>query len=100
MATHFITSVDLRIGDVDVPAGTYTLWMLPSETGDSFLIINSQTRIFGTNYNPSRDFARIPLRRHEIRQTIERLTFAVADGQLWIYWGDTGWSIAVREKAD
>jgi hypothetical protein len=73
-ATHLETSAALRIGGAELPASTYTLWMLPSRNGQSFLIINSHTRIFGTNYNPSRDFARVPLTRAALSPAVERLT--------------------------
>ena len=46
-ATHFNTSVDLQFGDVVVPAGTYTLWTIPTE-GGATLIINTQTDQWGT----------------------------------------------------
>lgn len=97
-ATHVEASAALRIGGAELPAGTYTLWMLPSRNGQSFLIINSQTRIFGTNYNPSRDFARVPLTRSALSPAVERLTIAFDDGQLWIRWGDAAWSVPIARK--
>ncbi len=95
-ATHLTTSADLRIGNVDVPAGTYTLWMLPSETGAQ-LIINSQTRIFGTMYNPARDFARLPLQRAPA-PGVERLTIAVDGSALVVSWDDIRWSAPITVK--
>lgn len=96
-ATHLTTSADIRIGNVDVPAGTYTLWMLPSETGATQLIINSQTRIFGTMYNAARDFARLPLQR-TVGAVVERLTIGVESGALVIGWDDVRWSASIAAK--
>lgn len=45
-ATHFTTEADLAMGGVNVPAGTYTLFALPSETGWK-LIINKTTGQWG-----------------------------------------------------
>jgi hypothetical protein len=98
VATHFTTSADLRIGDVDVPAGAYTLWMVPAEGDSARLIINTQTRIFGTNYNPARDLARIPLSRSLNPTAVERLTIGVDAGVLWIRWADLAWSATVMVK--
>jgi hypothetical protein len=50
-ATHISTTADLTIGTTLVPAGRYTLWMLPSEQG-SMLIVNKQVNIFGTRVQP------------------------------------------------
>src|SRR5262245_36841288 len=53
-ATHFKTDADLIIGNVPVPKGTYTLYVLPSEKGWK-LIINKQTGQWGTEYNQDQD---------------------------------------------
>jgi hypothetical protein len=56
-ATTLTTAVDLKIGDLSVPAGTYTIYSLPSETTWK-LIINKQTKQWGTEYNQDRDLGR------------------------------------------
>ena len=94
-ATQFGTDTNLLIGETAVPAGKYTLWMLPSPDG-SLLIINKQTGIFGTQYNPANDFARIPLRRESTAASVERLTVSVESGQLRIEWGDARYSVAIK----
>jgi hypothetical protein len=97
VATELKTSADLRVGGTALPAGAYTLWMLPSEAGESMLIINRQVRIFGTSYNPTHDFARIPLSRSRLDPPVERLTIAVEGDRLWIHWGDSAWSVPVSK---
>jgi len=97
MATHFTTDVDLTIGGTAVPAGRYTLWMLPSES-ESMLIVSSAVNVFGTQYNPARDFARIPLTRRSAAEASERLTLSVQDGTLAIRWADVVWSVPVAVK--
>ena len=59
-ATLLTTSADLMIGNTVVPAGKYTLWTLPTPTGTQ-LIINTQTGQWGTQYDASKDLARIDL---------------------------------------
>jgi hypothetical protein len=56
-ATTLKTAVDLKIGDLTVPAGTYTIYSLPSETTWK-LIINKQTGQWGTEYNQGQDLGR------------------------------------------
>lgn len=97
MATHMTRSADLVIGDTLVPAGRYTVWMLPS-AGQSMLVINTAINIFGTAYNPARDFARIPLAKAGTGSTPERLTLRVADSALEILWGGVTWSVPVKAK--
>jgi hypothetical protein len=59
-ATTLHTEANLRIGDQVVPAGTYTLYTLPSAQGWK-LIINKQTGQWGTVYDQSKDLYRIPM---------------------------------------
>lgn len=59
-ATTLHTDSSLRIGKQIVPAGTYTLYTLPSDHGWK-LIINKQTGQWGTVYNQSQDLVRIPM---------------------------------------
>ena len=54
-ATRLTLDLDVRIGDLDVPRGEYTLFLLPGEQ-DAELIISLETRQWGTDYDPSRDF--------------------------------------------
>jgi hypothetical protein len=97
MATHFTTDVDLTIGDTAVPAGRYTLWMLPSETAPK-LIVSRAVNVFGTNYDPSKDLARISLTRSRAPEPSERLTLSVDGGALAIRWADVVWSVPVAAK--
>jgi len=60
-ATTLITSVPLKFGDLLVPAGTRTIYSLPS--ADAWqLIINNQTGQWGTVYTQSMDLGRIPMK--------------------------------------
>jgi len=98
MATHFTTDVDLTIGDTPISAGRYTLWMFPSETAPT-LIVSRAVNVFGTNYDPSKDLARIPLTRSRAMEPAERLTLSVDNGALAIRWADVVWSVPVAAKS-
>jgi hypothetical protein len=59
-ATTLITSAPLVFGTLLVPAGTHTIYSLP--TADSWqLIINKETGQWGTEYKPEMDLGRIPM---------------------------------------
>ena len=64
-ATTFITPVDLTIGTLKVPAGTYTLYSLPSAT-DWQLIVNKQTGQWGTEYSQDKDLGRVPMMKKKL----------------------------------
>lgn len=75
-ATHLRTDRALDIGGTHVPAGTYTLWT--TFTADSAaLILNEQTQIWGTAYDPAHDFARVPLERKTLEEAVERFTISI-----------------------
>ena len=61
-ATTLVTATDLKIGTLDVPAGTYTIYSLPAAPGTPWqLIINKQTGQWGTEYHQEQDLGRTPL---------------------------------------
>jgi hypothetical protein len=61
-ATSFVTEANLKVGDLNVPAGSYTLYTLPEAPGKPWkLIINKQTGQWGTVYTESMDLGRTPM---------------------------------------
>jgi len=72
-ATGFRTTKDLMIGGAHVPAGSYTLWSLPTRSGWK-LIINRQTGQWGTEYHPEQDLVRLDLQRRSTPSPVELFT--------------------------
>jgi hypothetical protein len=102
-ATTLMLDVEMRIGDLRLPRGEYSLWLLPTPTGGD-LIISNETRQWGTDYDPTRDFGRTALRRRELSENLESLiivlepdavaeVYAVPSGRLRIMWGTVEYSI-------
>lgn len=92
-ATHLKTNFDLVMGGVPVPAGTYTLWTLPSEKGWKF-IINKETKQWGTKYDERMDLARFDAKVEHISSPVETLTVALeakgkTSGILKLTWENT-----------
>ncbi len=74
--TKLTTSRNLKIGNLQVPAGSYSLWMLPT-AGDWTLIINRQADAFHTRYPAGDDLGRITLEKRSLSEPVEQLTFSV-----------------------
>jgi hypothetical protein len=64
-ATTLITPVPLHIGNLLVPAGTYTIYTLPTPT-KWMLIINKQTGQWGTEYHQEQDLGRVEMKSKTI----------------------------------
>lgn len=102
-ATTLVTEADLTIGTTRVPRGTYTLYSIPTPEGWT-LIVNRQTGQWGTQYDPSRDFARIPMQVSAVRQPVEQFTIALEKGRagantLALTWENTRATVPFRVAA-
>lgn len=92
-ATTLETEADLRLGDIEIPRGVYSLYTLPTQTQWK-LIVNKQTGQWGTLYNPDLDFARVRLDQRRLRNAVEKLTLGLEktgnrSGNLRIEWEHT-----------
>jgi Protein of unknown function (DUF2911) len=100
-ATSLKTEADLMFGNVVVPAGSYTLWTLPTETGWK-LIINKQTGQWGTQYSEGQDLARVDMKVGKLTAPVEQFTLTLAatknGGILKLDWETTTASVAFKVK--
>jgi hypothetical protein len=98
-ATQFRTNVDLRVGEQVVPAGTYTLWSIPTRNGAT-LIVNKQVGQWGTQYDKTQDLVAIPMTVERLSAAVERMTFEVVPtpngGQLAFRWDDRRFVVSIR----
>ncbi len=97
-AVEFTTDRDLEIGGIAVPAGTYTLFSIFAPERAE-LIINTQTGQWGTQYDSTRDLARIPMTRESLADPVERFTISIettdAGGVLQLSWDTTRFSVPI-----
>lgn len=100
-ATHFTTSRDVTIGDLEVPTGTYTLWTTFTPES-AFLIVNERTQIWGTAYDASTDLGRTALETSELQEPVERFTIEIeptaTGGLLHLSWDRTRYSVPIRVR--
>jgi hypothetical protein len=102
-ATHLFSTRVLTFGQVAVPPGNYTLWIQHTRSG-TFLIINRQTGQWGTQYDPARDLARVPMQVTATPSHIEELTVAVRNlggsrGAIDFAWGNSVASVSFAVSA-
>lgn len=95
-ATTLITNKPLRFGTLTVPAGTYTLYTIP--TGGTWqLIVSKKTGQWGIPYPKGEDLGRVAMTLGKPPAAAEQLTITVQDtqagGTLHIDWGSTRASI-------
>jgi hypothetical protein len=91
-ATTLITSSDVKIGDLHVPAGTYTLFVDISDPAHWVLIVSKATGEWGLAYDPTMDLGRTPMTMSKPAAMVEDLTYTLnADngrGTLTLTWED------------
>ncbi len=100
-ATQFTTDRDLRAGNDVIPAGSYTLWMLP-DSASAKLIVNRQTGQWGTDYDSSRDLVRLDLSCDTLARPVENFTIAIAPrdsgGVMTLSWGERAFELPFTVK--
>lgn len=97
VATGITTEADLRINDIKLPKGSYSLWAIPGEK-DWTLIINKQTGQYHLDYDSSADFARTKMNVKKLDSPVETLRIdlrAAEDnrGTLALVWETTEASV-------
>ncbi|MGD0744831.1 MAG: DUF2911 domain-containing protein [Verrucomicrobiota bacterium] len=97
-ATVLITQKPVVMGETTIPAGAYTLFMLPQEDGTAKLIINKQLGQWGLQYEEKQDLARVDLKKEALEKPVDQFTMAVeknasGGGVLKMMWENTQFSV-------
>ena len=75
LATELEADVDVRIGGTVIPRGLYTLFVQPAAASGTWqLVVSKQNFQWGTDYDRTQDFARIPLRVRTRAEPLESLS--------------------------
>ena len=95
-ATTLITQQPITFGDTTVPAGAYTLYMVPSESGGK-LAISKKIGQWGVGVDEKNDLARVDLKKSALDTPVHQLTLGVeknpaGGGVLKIKWEDVQYS--------
>lgn len=79
-ATTLKTDGDLMIGDLMVPAGTYTLFVDISDPDNWTLIVSKDTGEWGLAYDSTKDLGRTKMTMSKPPAMVENLVWTIADG--------------------
>jgi hypothetical protein len=116
-ATRFTATGDLIVSGQTIPAGTYTLWTVPSASGWK-LIFNKQTKapcataaecadpkranLWGTDYSADSDFVRVDMQSTTTSDPVERFAISLepqSDGAvLALQWDKTRAFVNLAKK--
>ncbi len=99
-ATTLVIGAPVQLGGQPLPAGTYTLYSLPTRNGWT-LIVNGQTGQWGTEYIEGRDVLRVPM---SVSRTEPVDTFRISveggaeEGRLIFAWDTLQGTVPVRAR--
>jgi hypothetical protein len=99
-ATLLLTQKPLVIGGATIPAGAYTLYLIPSETGVSRLAFSKALGKWGLPIDETQDVLRADLTKETLPSPVDQLTIYVdrgpdETGTLKIMWETTQFSLPI-----
>ena len=102
-ATLLITQQPVVFGDTTIPAGAYTLYMVPSENGPSKLAFSSRLGQWGIPVDESHDVARVDLKKEALDKPVDQLTAMIENqasggGMLRFRWESAEYSVPFTVK--
>ena len=103
-ATLLLTQQPISFGETTIPAGAYTLYLVPSETGVTKLAISTNIAKWGVPVDEKHDLARVDVKKEPMETQLDQLTLAIANdpatggGTLIIAWEKTKYSVAFTVK--
>jgi len=101
-ATTFVIDTNLLVGDQNVPAGSYTLFTVPTEKAWT-LIVSKATGEWGIPYpGESSEFGRVPMKLSKLASPLENFTIAFDSSEgvctMRLDWETTRAAVQISEK--
>ena len=101
-ATLLVTQKPLVIGETTIPAGAYTLYSVPSESGGK-LAISKNLGAWGVPVDEKNDLARVDMKKEALEPAKDQFSMAVAKnaaggGVIKLMWDNTQFSVAFTVK--
>jgi len=102
-ATLLLTQKALVFGDLSIPAGAHTLYIIPSATGPGKLAISSSIGKWGVPVDEKSDLGRVELTKTALTAPVDQLTITLEKksddvGTLKIQWETTQYSVDFSVK--
>ena len=100
-ATTLKTDADLMIGDLRVPAGTYTLFVDISDPAQWVLIVSKKTGEWGLAYDATQDLGKVKMHMAKPPALVEDLKYTLSDDgggkvTLTLAWEDMSASVPIH----
>ncbi len=98
-ATTLTTTADIMLGDLHVPKGVHTLYLI-NNNGAWKLIVNKQTGQWGTEYSEGQDLGRVDMQVSKVSSPAEQLKITLkptsgSNGTLTVEWGNSRGTVPV-----
>jgi len=102
-ATLLITQKPIILGDQEIPAGAYTLYMVPEESGTSKLAVSKSIGGWGIPVDEKNDLVRVDLKKEAAEKPADQLVLSLdknpeGGGLLKLSWEDTQYSVPFKVK--
>lgn len=103
-ATLILSPLPIVVGDTTIPAGAYTLYIVPSEAGATKLAFSSNIGKWGIPVDETKDVARVDLKKSALEKSVDQLTItiepdaATGGATLNIWWETTKFSLPFTLK--
>jgi hypothetical protein len=100
-ATTLQTEADITLGDLKVPAGTYTLFVDISDPAHWTLIVSKATGEWGLAYDPAKDLGKTAMTMAAPPSLVEDLKYTLTDngggkGSLTLAWENETASVPIQ----
>lgn len=104
-ATTLINQHPIEVAGTTLPAGAYTLYIIPSESGTSKLAFSKSIAKWGVPVDTTKDVVRADLKKEALAENVDQLTITVENspqgsmnGVLKIKWERTQFSLPFTMK--
>ena len=101
-ATLLLTQQPITIGETTIPAGAYTLYLIPEENGAK-LAFSKKIGQWGVPVDDKNDLARVDMTKSATDKTVDQLTLGVeknpaGGGNIKVSWENTQYTVAFTVK--
>lgn len=101
-ATLLLTQQPIAFGDTVIPAGAYTLYLVPDENGTTKLAFSSKLGGWGIPVDEKSDVARVDVKKDTVSTSVDQFTMSIdkdgAGGVIKMTWETTQFSAAFVVK--
>lgn len=96
-ATTFETDKDIMVEDKVLPAGKYSLFVIPKENDSWIAVFNSEAKQWGAyKYDETKDVIRVFVSPQNSEKMYERLTYEISPNKTTMYWANLALPISMK----